>query len=144
MDEQRQVVVGAAILDGDRLLAARRLRPISLAGKWELPGGKVDAGETDEAALARECEEELGVEVRLGRRVGRDWPIGERAILRVWLATIASGEPELREHGEFRWLTLEQLHDVDWLPADLPIVEKLASLMSDLAGGHAEIRPPGG
>ena len=144
MDEQRQVVVGAASLDGDRLLAAQRLRPISLAGKWELPGGKVDAGETDEAALARECEEELGVEVRLGRRVGRDWPIGERAILRVWLATIASGEPELREHGEFRWLTLEQLHDVDWLPADLPIVEKLASLMSDLAGGHAEIWPPGG
>lgn len=128
-----QIVVGAAILDAGRVLAARRIGPPALAGKWELPGGKVDPGETDEAALVRECREELGVDVLLGRRVGRDWAIGEHGLLRIWLATIARGEPELRDHSEFRWLTVDELHDVDWLPADLPIIEKLASLLLDLA-----------
>jgi 8-oxo-dGTP diphosphatase len=130
MDARTQVVVGAAILDGNRLLAAQRRLPPALAGKWELPGGKVDAGEMDEAALLRECREELGVELALGSRVGRDWPIGEHGVLRVWLATIASGQPELRDHSEFRWLSADRLHDVDWLPADLPIVEKLAVMMT--------------
>jgi len=141
MNAQPQIVVGAAILDGDRVLAARRLGPPALAGKWELPGGKVDAGETDEAALVRECREELGVEVLLGRRVGRDWPIGEHGLLRVWLAT-AAGAPQCREHGEFRWLAVDELHDVDWLPADLPIVEKLAAMMLDIPSADAEAGPP--
>jgi 8-oxo-dGTP diphosphatase len=132
----RPVVVGAAILDGDRLLAAQRSAPPALAGRWELPGGKVDPGETAEEALLRECREELGVDVRLGRRVGRDWPIGEHGVLRVWLATISGGEPQCREHAKLRWLRVDELHDVDWLPADLPIVEKLACLMLDLNGGH--------
>lgn len=144
-----QIVVGAAILDAGRVLAARRIGPPALAGKWELPGGKVDPGETDEAALVRECREELGVDVLLGRRVGRDWSIGEHGLLRIWLATIARGEPDLRDHSEFRWLTVDQLHDVDWLPADLPIIEKLASLMLDITTPDdesplAEVRLPGG
>lgn len=127
-----QVVVGAAILDGDRLLAAQRRAPSAEAGKWELPGGKVEPGETDEAALVRECREELGVDVRLGRRVGRDWPIGRYGVLRVWLASVSGGEVECRDHAQLRWLTVEELYDVDWLPGDLPIVEKLAALMADL------------
>lgn len=138
----KQVVVGAAILDGDRLLAAQRAYPEKLAGKWELPGGKVDPGESDEAALVRECREELGVEVSLGRRVGRDWPIGDTAVMRVWLAAIADGSPEAREHSALRWLTVDELHDVDWLTPDLPIVEKLASLLVDTS--DAEVRLRGG
>ncbi len=130
-----QVVVGAAILDGDRLLVAQRRAPSAEAGKWELPGGKVEPGETDEAALMRECREELGVDVRLGRRVGRDWPIGRYGVLRVWLASVSSGEIECRDHAQLRWLTVEELYDVDWLPGDLPIVEKLAALMADLDTG---------
>ncbi|MGH8889786.1 MAG: NUDIX domain-containing protein [Acidothermaceae bacterium] len=149
MNAHIQVVVGAAIVDGGRVLAARRIGPPALAGKWELPGGKVDAGETDEAALVRECREELGIDVILGRRVGGDWPIGEHGQLRTWLATISNGEPELRDHSEFRWLRIDELFDVDWLPADLPIIEKLASLMLDIVSADDEnlggvVRLPGG
>lgn len=143
------VVVGAAILDGGRLLAAQRSAPPALAGRWELPGGKVEPGETAEAALLRECREELGVDVRLGRRVGRDWPIGNEGVLQVWLATIADGELACREHAQLRWLGVDELYDVDWLRADLPIVEKLAALMvalssPDDAKQAREVRLPGG
>ncbi len=141
MDLEPDVVVGAAILSGVRLLAAQRTRPVELAGRWELPGGKVDPGETDQAALIRECHEELGVEVMLGARVGRDWAIasaggGKRRVLRVWLAAVVDGEPQAIEHAQLRWLTVDELRDVDWLPADLPVVERIGEMMLDL-------QPPG-
>jgi len=139
---ERTVVVGAAILHHGRLLAAQRAYPAQLAGKWELPGGKVDAGESDEAAVIRECREELGVEIQLGRRVGRDWPIRDTAAMRVWLATVVSGVPEAREHSALRWLTVDELHDVDWLAPDLPVIEKLATLMVD--GDSTPVRLRGG
>jgi 8-oxo-dGTP diphosphatase len=124
------IVVGAAILDGDRLLAARRLEPPELAGGWELPGGKVDDGETDEAALVRECREELGVEVRLLQRLGGDFPLGETATLRVWTALVVDGTPRaLEDHSEVRWLPRGQWYDVDWLAADLPVVRALENLV---------------
>ena len=122
-------VVGAAILDGDRLLAARRLEPPELAGGWELPGGKVDPGETDEEALVRECREELGITIRLLDRVGGDWPMGTTAILRVWTAEVVEGTPQpLEDHSELRWLEPSQWYDVDWLAADLPVVRALEQL----------------
>jgi 8-oxo-dGTP diphosphatase len=117
------VVVGAAILDGDRLLAARRTEPPALAGGWELPGGKVEAGEDDRAALVRECREELGVEITLGERVGEDWPMSGDALLRVWTATVVAGVPQpLEDHSELRWLAPHEWYDVAWLAADLPVV----------------------
>ena len=131
VETQRQIVVGAAIIDGDRVLAAQRSEPPSLAGLWEFPGGKVDAGETDEAALVRECREELGVDVMLGARIGRDWPIGEHGVLRVWLASIAAGELIAHEHAELRWLTIDELDDVPWIPADRVVVERLAGMLRD-------------
>ena len=129
VETQRQIVVGAAIIDGDRVLAAQRSEPPSLASLWEFPGGKVDAGETDEAALVRECREELGVDVLLGARIGRDWPIGEHGVLRVWLASIAAGELTAHEHAELRWLTVDELDDVPWIPADRVVVERLAGML---------------
>jgi 8-oxo-dGTP diphosphatase len=128
---QPQIVVGAAIIDGDRVLAAQRSTPPSLAGLWEFPGGKVDVGETDEAALVRECREELGIDVLLGARIGRDWPIGEHGVLRVWLAGIAAGELTAHEHAELRWLTVDELDDVQWIPADRVVVERLAGMLRD-------------
>ncbi|HEY0869623.1 MAG TPA: (deoxy)nucleoside triphosphate pyrophosphohydrolase [Acidothermaceae bacterium] len=130
-EPHRQVVVGAAIIDGDRVLAAQRSEPPALAGFWEFPGGKVDPGETDEAALVRECREELGIDVMLGGRIGRDWPIGEYGILRVWLAGIAAGELTAKEHAALRWLTVDELDDVEWIPADRAVVDRLAGMLRD-------------
>lgn len=123
------IVVGAAIIRGGRLLAAQRAEPASLAGGWEFPGGKVDLGETDEEALVRECHEELGVKVVLGDRIGGDWPLSETALMRVWTARLAEGEPRALEHLALRWLGREELYDVDWLPGDLPVVERLQALL---------------
>jgi 8-oxo-dGTP diphosphatase len=119
------VVVGAAIVEGGRLLAAQRAEPPSMAGRWELPGGKVDPGETDEEALVREIREELAVTVRLLDRLGGDWPLGETAVMRTWTAEVIDGRPTALEHLALRWLHPNELYDVDWLPGDLPAIDLL-------------------
>jgi 8-oxo-dGTP diphosphatase len=119
-----RVVVGAVLTDGDgRILAARRDRPPG----WELPGGKVEPGESEPAALARELQEELGVAVEVGTRVGPDVPIGSDLLLRAWTAVLTDGEPAALEHAELRWLAPHELDSVPWLPADRPIVAALTS-----------------
>ncbi|TDC82523.1 (deoxy)nucleoside triphosphate pyrophosphohydrolase [Actinomadura sp. 7K507] len=120
------VVVGAAIISDGRLLGAQRAEPPHMAGGWELPGGKVDPGESDEDALVRECHEELAVKIRLKHRIGTDWRLSERSLLRVWTAEILEGEPRPLEHLALRWLTPDELYDVAWLPGDLPVIEALA------------------
>lgn len=131
----RVVVVGAAIV-GDRagvphVLSARRTQPPAMAGYWELPGGKVEAGETESAALVRECREELGVEVVPGDRLGGDIVIGAgSAILRVYLAALADGQPQALEHSELRWLAAHELGSVPWLSADQPLLPVLRDLLA--------------
>ena len=133
-DGPHTVVVGAAILRGGALLAAQRAAPASLRGRWELPGGKVDPGESDTEALVRECREELGVLVRPVRRIGGEVVFpprgdGTTAVLRVWAAELAEGEPRAVEHLALRWLRAAELNDVDWLPADLPFLEGVRPLL---------------
>lgn len=124
------VIVGAAIVRDGLVLACERAAPAEVAGRWEFPGGKVEPGEADEAALIRECEEELGVTIEVGDRVGVDVPLGTRtAVLRVWRATLVSGEPAPLEHASLRWVAPADLSDLDWLPADAPIVATLAQEM---------------
>jgi 8-oxo-dGTP diphosphatase len=120
-------VVAAAIVDGSppRVLAAQRSYPPELAGLWELPGGKVHDGEGDLAALVRECREELGVTVAPGARLGGDVTIGPGTVLRVWWARLVAGDPAAHEHAELRWLRLEELDDVVWLPSDAPVMAAL-------------------
>jgi 8-oxo-dGTP diphosphatase len=119
-------VVCAAILDGHRLLGARRTEPAALAGGWELPGGKVEAGESDIAALVRECHEELGVGIAVGRRIGGDWAMSGDALLRAFVATVARGTPAaLEDHSEVRWLEWGRWWDVAWLAVDVPVVREL-------------------
>ena len=117
-------VVGAAVLRDGRVLASRRTDPPRLAGLWEFPGGKVEPHESDDEALRRELLEELGVQAVVGQRLGPQVPIGDTALLRVYLVTIV-GEPELVDHDIHRWLSLEELDDVAWIPIDAPVVEAL-------------------
>jgi 8-oxo-dGTP diphosphatase len=127
------VVVGAAILHHGRLLGARRSAPVGVAGSWELPGGKVDPGECPEQALIRECREELGVEIVVGRRIGGDWPVpgaSRPMVLRIWTAGLLRGQPRpLQDHSEVRWLAPDRFDQVVWLPADRPVVAWLRRLM---------------
>lgn len=134
-------VAAAAIVDDleqpTMLLAARRTEPRSLAGGWELPGGKVDQGESAVEALHREVMEELGVDVVLGDLVegpldrGR-WPLGTAYAMSVFMATITAGDPQpLQDHDQLRWLTIDDVYAVEWLPADLPIVEALAARLRE-------------
>ncbi len=103
-----------------------------MAGRWEFPGGKVEPGETDAQALARECAEELGVRVDVGDRVGPDVPLAHgRAVLRVFAVTLLHGDtPRALEHTAMRWLRPEELTSVPWLPADEPIVAELPALLT--------------
>ena len=122
-------MVGAAVLRDGRVLASRRTEPPRLAGLWEFPGGKVEPGEDDGAALVRELREELQVEVEVGDRLGDDLPIGTTAVLRVYVCRLLDGEPALVDHDEHRWLAADELLDVPWIPVDLPLVEQLRGLL---------------
>jgi 8-oxo-dGTP diphosphatase len=116
-----QIVVAAAVISGSRVLVAQRVRPPELAGRWELPGGKVAPGETEREALARELAEELGLrtgEVAVGDRLGADIPLNEAMTLRAYRVRLLAGEPHPRDHRALRWVTAAELHDVDWVPAD--------------------------
>jgi 8-oxo-dGTP diphosphatase len=116
-----QIVVAGAIICGSTLLVAQRARPPELAGRWELPGGKVAAGETERHALARELVEELGLEVTdivVGERLGSDIALNDSTTLRAYRVRLIRGEPRAHDHRALRWVTVAQLHEVDWVPAD--------------------------
>ncbi|MET8146900.1 (deoxy)nucleoside triphosphate pyrophosphohydrolase [Actinoplanes sp. NPDC049668] len=129
-----RVIVAAVIVIDGRVLACERSAPPEAAGRWEFPGGKVEPGETDAQALARECAEELGVRVRVDARVGPDVPLAHgRAVLRVYAVTLLNGDrPRALEHSAMRWLSAGELDSVPWLPADKPIVAELPGLLASL------------
>jgi 8-oxo-dGTP diphosphatase len=117
-----RVVVGVAILREGRVLAARRV-----AGGWELPGGKVEPGETPNDAAVREIAEELGCGIEVQGWLDPEVEIRQGLVLRVATATLAAGEPVPRpgEHDAIRWLGPGELGTVEWLPADQPFVAVL-------------------
>lgn len=142
----RIVVVGAALFDDDLdgdfgddgdgrgglLLAARRSAPPELAGRWELPGGKVEPGERPEAALVRELREELGVDAETVARVPGEWPLKPPYVLQVWTARLLPGSPRprpLQDHDELRWLAPADIWTVDWLDQDVPAVREALALL---------------
>ncbi|MEQ3551581.1 NUDIX domain-containing protein [Pseudonocardia nematodicida] len=124
------VVVGAAVVRDGRVLVAQRSYPAELAGRWELPGGGVEPGETESDALVRECAEELGARVTPGRRVGTDLPIGRR-VVRIHRARLDPGspEPEAREHRALRWVGPGEVAALGWLDADRAVVADLVDLL---------------
>lgn len=121
-------VVGAAIVRAGRVLAARRTRPAAAAGRWELPGGKVEPGETPETALVREIAEELGCVVAVEEWLPGTVRISDRHRLGVAVCRlVAEGEPAPTEHDAVRWLGAAELDDVDWLEPDRPFLGPLAA-----------------
>ncbi|KUL37419.1 DNA mismatch repair protein MutT [Streptomyces sp. NRRL F-4489] len=135
-----RVVVGGAVCERGRLLAARRSAPPALAGRWELPGGKVEDGETPEQALVRELREELGVEAEPVERIPGEWVLRPGYVLQVWTARLVGGRPEpLQDHDELRWLRPGEEREVDWLDQDRPAV---AEVMRRL-GGRPAVGIPG-
>ena len=120
------VAAGAFVREG-RLLLARRREGDALAGFWELPGGKVEPGETPEAALAREWREELGVEVAGSEpfAFASGSPNGRHVTLLVYLVRAMAGEPSPVGVAELRWATPAEAGLLPLLSADRPLVERL-------------------
>lgn len=122
------LVVAAVILAVDgRVLVSRRPVGRPLEGLWEFPGGRVEVDETAEAALQRELEEELGIEVTVGAPITFAWNRGgrEEILLLFYEARLVSGRPIGREGQEVRWVAPEALIRLPLPPADRPLVERL-------------------
>jgi 8-oxo-dGTP diphosphatase len=117
-------VVAAAIVEDGRVLAARR-RPDQ---RWEFPGGKVEDGETGAQALARECREELGIDVSVGAEVAV--AADEHLTLTVFAAGLHTTRPAAgADHDRLRWLAAPDLASVDWLPLDRAVLGAVAELL---------------
>jgi len=127
-----QIVVAGAIICRSMVLVAQRPRPPELAGRWELPGGKVAPGETEREALARELAEELGLkvgDVTVGDRLGDDVVLDGMTTLRAYRVRLIRGEPRAQDHRAVRWVTAAELHDLDWVPADRRWLEDLQRVL---------------
>lgn len=119
------VVAGAVERDG-RYLAARRTRPDWACGRWEFPGGKAEAGESDAEALARELREELGVETQVLHRIPGEWPLHDDLVLHLYVVQVVEGEPvALDHHDALAWLAPAEFATIPWLESDLPAVAAL-------------------
>jgi len=123
------VVAGALVSLQGQILIAQRPIGKHMAGGWEFPGGKIDSGETPLAALRRELEEELGIEVQKAEYlVSCDHEYPDRVVhLELWLVTKYSGEPKPLDHQALQWVSVDQLATADLLPADQPLIEALVS-----------------
>lgn len=126
---KRIEVVAAVICQGGRVFATQRGYG-EWKDWWEFPGGKMEAGETPEAALKREIREELSAEISIGRLLGtveHDYP-AFHLTMHCYLCSLLSEALRLNEHEAARWLAKEELDGVRWLPADLQLIEQLKSI----------------
>ena len=123
-------VVAAIIIEKEKVFATQRGYGEFKDG-WEFPGGKIELGEIPEAAIVREIKEELDTEievVKLLDTVEYDYPQFHLS-MDCFICKIKSGDLVLKEHEAAKWLTKENLDSVDWLPADLSLIEKIRSEM---------------
>lgn len=120
-------VVGAAIIDGNNVLAMQRSDQMTLSGLWEFPGGKVEIGETETDALIREIKEELDTDIEIIDYLDEasyDYSFGT-VRLKVYTAKIISGDITLKEHSDKKWLKADELNTLDWAPVDIPLLKAL-------------------
>ena len=123
-------VVGAIIENNNNeIFCALRSSEMTLPNYWEFPGGKIEENETPQEALAREIKEEFNCEISVGEKVEDTTYEYEKVIVRLetYLSVILKGLPTAVEHAETRWVPREQLMSLDFAPADVPAVKKLAT-----------------
>lgn len=133
----KTVKVVAAIIkavneNGETIIFATQRGYGDFKGGWEFPGGKIESGETPQEALKREIIEELDTEVSVGElmdTVAYDYPQFHLSMDCFW-CQIVRGNLVLKEHEAARWLTKDELNNVEWLPADITLIEKIRNLLS--------------
>lgn len=122
-----KTVTAAILVKDGKILIARRKADDRQAGKWEFPGGKLEAGETPQACLQREMREEFGIRVAVGQFFGESIHDYEHGTIRLlaYQASWESGRMGLNAHADLRWVLPGQLAEYDFAPADRPFVKKL-------------------
>lgn len=123
-------VVAAVIRDKDKIFATARGYG-EFKGQWEFPGGKIEEGESPQQALVREIKEELEADITVGELVGTveyDYPAFHLSMDCFW-CEVAAGELVLKEAEAAKWLSKEDLYSVQWLPADVILIEKIINEM---------------
>lgn len=124
-------VIKAVNANGEPIIFATQRGYGEFKGGWEFPGGKIEDGETPQEALKREIMEELDTEILVGELIDTieyDYPEFHLSMDCFW-CEIVNGELVLKEHEDARWLTKEQLDDVEWLPADVRLMSKIIALI---------------
>jgi 8-oxo-dGTP diphosphatase len=123
----KRIEVVAAVLHSDGEYFATQRGYGEFEGMWEFPGGKIEPGESREAALKREIQEELGIDISIGELLCTteyDYP-SFHLTMHCYLCSVEAGEIELREHKSAQWLSGKALDTLEWLPADKEVIEKL-------------------
>ncbi|MBT7951038.1 MAG: NUDIX domain-containing protein [Gammaproteobacteria bacterium] len=128
-------VTAAIISKADKVLAARRRPGIHLAGYWEFPGGKLELGETPRECLLRELAEEFSITVNIGAFVGESvYDYGTKIVrLLAYQVEHVTGDFQLSDHDEIRWLSLNELDALKWAPADVSLIEQYKAHVSTSA-----------
>ena len=121
-------VVGAVITDNGKILCAQRGFEKALPGLWEFPGGKIESTETPQQALQREIHEEMHIEIEIGEQVEHTVYEYDFGIvhLTTFYCRLIQGTPVLTEHIAIEWLKPSELEQLEWAPADIPAIQKLA------------------
>lgn len=125
-------VVAAVIRCEDKIFATARGYG-DFKGQWEFPGGKIEPGENPQQALVREIKEELDTEIAVGELITTieyDYPTFHLSMDCFW-CSVVSGELVLKEAQEARWLSVDQLNSVKWLPADIEIVDMIKTILAE-------------
>ena len=124
-------IIKATNANGEPIIFATQRGYGDFKGGWEFPGGKIEEGETPQKALVREIKEELETDIIVGELIDTieyDYPTFHLSMDCFW-AEIVSGELVLTEHESAKWLTKDELDSVDWLPADITLIDKIKILI---------------